>query len=174
MIKTTIAALAVAGLASAAVADGFSGYYDPANWTFNANGGDGSLDLSGVPASITIIGDDSGANLPRNTDLTIASNMTGVMSFDWSYFSIDDPGFDDGSYLINGVEFVLSDTSGQSGSISVNVNAGDIIGFRVWTSDGLFGPGELTISNFTVVPTPGALALLGLGGLAAGARRRRA
>ncbi len=59
------------------------------------------------------------------------------------------------------------------GSVSVPVAAGDIIGFRVFSVDGVFGPGTLSVSNFTApVPAPGSLALLGMGGLIAARRRR--
>jgi MYXO-CTERM domain-containing protein len=160
------AALAMTGVAQAQ----FEGYYAPENWTFYDEAG-GSLDLGGVPDYLTIIGGDS--SIAGYTTLTIAAGAAGTVEFDWSYYSIDSPGYDEGGYIYNGANYFLSDTYGESGSVSFEVGAGEEIGFYVYTSDGAYGPGELTISNFSApVPTPGALALLGLAGLASSRRRR--
>jgi hypothetical protein len=158
------AALAVTGIAQAQ----FEGYYAPEYWTFYDEAG-GYLDLSGVPDYLTIIGGD--VSVAGYTTLTIAAAGTGVFSFDWSYYSIDSPGYDEGGYIYNGGYYFLGDSSGQSGNVSFEVYEGDEIGFYVYTMDGVYGPGELTISSFVApLPAPGALALLGLAGLA---RRRR-
>lgn len=69
--KATGLGLLALGLAGAAtlstpvkalqLQQGFAGNYAPANWTFTANGGDGSVDTSGAPASITLTGNDNGS-----------------------------------------------------------------------------------------------------------------
>jgi MYXO-CTERM domain-containing protein len=160
------AALAMTGVAQAQ----FEGYYAPENWTFYDEAG-GFLDESGVPDYLTIFGGDS--SVPGYTQLTIAAGADGTFAFDWAYDSIDSPGYDEGGYIYNGGYYFLSDTYGESGSVSFEVGAGEEIGFYVYTYDGVFGPGELTISNFSApVPAPGALALLGLAGLASSRRRR--
>jgi hypothetical protein len=38
----------------------FAGAYAPANWTFTANGGDGSVNTAAAPAAITLTGNDNG------------------------------------------------------------------------------------------------------------------
>jgi MYXO-CTERM domain-containing protein len=160
------AALAMTGVAQAQ----FEGYYAPENWTFYDEAG-GFLDLGGVPDYLTVIGGDN--SLAGYTTLTIAAPIDGMVEFDWSYYSVDSPGYDEGGYILNGTYYFLADASGNSGNVSFNVSAGDEFGFYAYTFDGLFGPGELTISNFTApVPAPGALALLGLAGLASSRRRR--
>jgi hypothetical protein len=84
--------------------------------------------------------------------------------------------------LVNGVGTIplnLFPSGGttQSGTSTFNVLAGDSFGFRIATEDNTFGPGSVTISNFsapgpmapTPVPEPSAvLSLLVLGGLGAG------
>ncbi len=186
-MKTAKVFSAAAGLAVAAAAygQGFSGLFAPANWTFNANGGGGSVNTAGAPASISIIGDDGPATPGgQDTDFTIMSPIAGTWSFSWNYDPTDTGTYDSAYYLLNGVETFLADNVGpgfpnpggpnpSNGAVaSIAVNAGDVIGFRVRSADGALGAGTLTISNF-VIPAPGSLALLGLGGLVASRRRRR-
>ena len=147
----------------------FDGYYDPANWTTT---GTGSVDTSGAPSSITLIGPDAGS--AADLDFTIEVPASGNFSFNWAYNSTDSPGFDHGGWLLNGVFTELSDTSGESGSVSTPVSAGDIIGFSIISDDGLFDPGTMTITNFSgpLVPEPASLGLLGAAGLLLARRRR--
>lgn len=169
-ISALIAAAGLLAVAGAANAQ-FSGPYAPGNWSFNANGGDGSATNDG--STLTLVGNDNGFGL--DTDYTIAAAAAGTWSFDWSYFSSDTGIFDSGGYLLNGVYTELANNAGtgSSGSVSVPVNAGDIIGYRVVSLDGAFGPGTLTVKNFSApVPAPASLALLGMGGLVAARRRR--
>ncbi len=168
-ISALIAAAGLLAVAGAANAQ-FSGPYAPGNWTFNANGGDGSATNDG--STLTLVGNDNGFGL--DTDYTIAAAAAGTWSFDWSYFSSDSGTFDTGGYLLNGVYTQLAANNSQgSGSVSIPVLAGDIIGYRVFSADGVFGPGTLTVKNFSApVPAPASLALLGMGGLLAARRRR--
>jgi hypothetical protein len=157
----------------------FSGPYAPPNWTFNPNGQTGSFVNDGV--TLTLTGHNSSIfTLNVNTDYTIAAAASGTWSFDWDYASIDSSDFDDGGYLLNGLYTVLAYNDPQSGfpggpgSVSISVNAGDIIGFRVHSLDSISGPGVLTITNFVApVPAPGSLALLGLAAASGRSRRRR-
>lgn len=156
-----------------------AGVYAPDNWTFTSVPalGDGSVDTSGAPASITITGSDNGNSSEFfsnvNTDYTIAAAASGPVSFDWSYSSTD-PDFLDGfGYLLNGSFTQLADNSSQgSGSTQFNVLGGDTFGFRVFATDNDFGPGVATISNFSA-PVPGPLPLLGVGAAFGYSRRLR-
>jgi hypothetical protein len=167
----------------------FSGAYDPANWTlFNSTvplnpppgsfTGNGFVNITGAPASISLTGSD-GPNVSGaiNTDYTIAAAGAGTWSFDWSYTTLDSAsGFDPAFYLLNGTPTTLISNSATtgSGSVSITVNAGDVIGFRIRTLDNSFGPGTVTITNFVApVPAPGSLALLGLAAVSRRSRRRR-
>jgi uncharacterized protein (TIGR03382 family) len=174
-MKVSSALAACAGLAMAGAAFGqFSGPYAPANWTFNANGGDGSVDTSGAPGLIALTGNNNGFG-PIDTDYTILAAGGGTWSFSWAYQSPDSGTYDSAYYLLNGVPTFLADNGTQgNGIVSIPVALGDTIGFRVNSFDGGFGPGTLTIRDFSApVPAPGTLALAALGGAVTFRRRRR-
>jgi hypothetical protein len=156
-------------VAAGARAD-FSGYYDHSNWYLYSEG-DGYV-ANATPSTLTLVGDNSGWG--GYTDYIIAIEQDGILSFDWSYFSIDDPGFDYASYYAGGMDNFLSDASGESGSVSIAVTAGELFAFTVYSEDGWLGAGELTITNFNVepVPEPATMAVLGLGAAALVRRRR--
>lgn len=179
------AALAATLLAFSTTASAqFSGHYDPVNWTTShlpdAVIDQGSVDVSAQPNSITLFGSDTGSEIGSEIRFTTTAAAGGTFSFDWSYQTADfdgGPVQDPAGYFRNGV-FKLSVDGGafsQSGSFSLGVNAGDVIGFWVATTDNAYGPSQLTISNFSApVPEPGAAALmaLGLAGLVAWRARR--
>jgi hypothetical protein len=135
-------------LASVAVAD-FSGPYDHSLWTFDAYGGDGSA--TGDADTLVLTGDDAPGIII--TMYTIEAPGDGTFSFDWSYACTDEPGWDAGGYVVAGLLYMVSQTSGEQGSVSVPVLEGDTIGFFVDTSYGCNGPGVLTVTNFSG-PTP--------------------
>ena len=173
------------GFSMTASAD-FSGYYAPSNWLVGHapdNATDfGSVDPTGAPGSITLIGSDSGSGSASRVDFSIMAPAAGTFSFNWAYSSTDSGGafFDAAGYPKNG-QFQLTDNFGdtsQSGQLSLSVVAGEVIGFHVTTRDNGFGSASLTISNFSApVPEPAsvammALGLLGLVGVAAARRRQ--
>jgi hypothetical protein len=160
--------LAVAGAANAQ----FSGPYAPANWTLNPNAGNGTASNDGT--TLVLTGTDGANTGGQNTDYTIAAIASGTWSFDWKYSSTDVGTFDTGGYLLNGVYTQLAANNSQGGgSASIPVLAGDIIGYRVFSADGIFGEGVLSVTNFKApIPAPASLALLGMGGLVAARRRR--
>ena len=73
-------------LQAASLQLGFAGDYAPANWTFNPNGGDGAVNLIGIPAFVTVTGNDNGV-LGIFTDVTITATAGGQVSFNWDYFT---------------------------------------------------------------------------------------
>lgn len=156
----------------------FAGDYAPGNWTQTIQG-DGSIDTSGAPASITLTGaNDGGGN--QNTDFTIAAPTAGTVSFDWSYTTTDIAFYDPFGYLLNGAFTQLTDDGGssnQSGSASFSVLAGDMFGFRQNSLDSCCGRASTTISNFNgpIAPAsvPGPLPILGVGAAFAYSRRLR-
>lgn len=169
-------ALALLGAGAAQAA--FIGPYAVGNWTTTSTAG-GSVDTSGAPASITVVGPDTGSNSSQQIDFTIAAVADGIWSFDWSYSSTDSAGYDGAGWLLNGAFSLLANASGNSGSSgAINVLTGDVIGFRVYSTDDTFGPGVLTVANFDApvpAPEPTALSLFALGAVGvAAARRRRA
>ena len=179
MTVTTVSlTLAAASGASAATVFGFQGPYAPINWTLTNSNADGFVDTSGAPASISLTGGDNGSDDFGTTDYTTTAAAAGTVTFDWDYSTadIDGPFFDRFGYLLNG-SFSFLTSSPNNGTSTFNVLAGDSFGFRVYTDDNVFGPGSVTISNFSapgpVAPTPvpepsTVLSLLVLGGLGAG------
>jgi hypothetical protein len=174
-----------AGPAQAALIVGFQGPYDPVNWTLTTNGGDGSVDTSGAPGSITLVGSDTGTGNPILTDYTTLAVGDGLVSFSWDFTSADDAFWDRFGYLFDGTFTQLTDNVGgqsQSGSASFGVLAGQTFGFRVVAVDDGNGRPQSTISSFeapsgsAAVPEPGtwAAAALLAGGAAFMRWRKRA
>jgi hypothetical protein len=81
----TIAPIALAGAALGLAANPaqaltqFAGYYAPANWDQSIQG-DGSINTGGAPASIYLIGANTGRG-NKSTDFTIAAPSAGTVSF---------------------------------------------------------------------------------------------
>ncbi|MCZ8191425.1 MAG: PEP-CTERM sorting domain-containing protein [Microcystis sp. LE19-338.1B] len=185
MTVTTVSlTLAAVSSASAATVFGFQDAYDPINWTFANSNADGSVNTSGAPASISLTGGNNGTGNPGTTNYTTTAAAAGTVTFNWNYSTADalvdsfcsnlpnnfcDPFI----VLVNGVQTIPLNPSGgttQSGTSTFNVLAGDSFGFRIATADNFFGPGSVTISNFSApIPEPSTvLSLLVLGGLGTG------
>ncbi|MCB0761991.1 MAG: T9SS type A sorting domain-containing protein [Flavobacteriales bacterium] len=128
---------------------GFEGYFAPENWTLSTGGGDGSIQITAT--ELFIEGNDNGDNGVQ-TQATIACPETASYSFHWDYTTFDEDGsFYDPAYYVNGVQYQLT-TDGlfgsQSGDITLNCQAGDVIGFGIVATDGELGSAILTISDF--------------------------
>ncbi len=115
------ACAAVCGAAASAHAQ-FSGPYAPPNWTFNSNGGSGSVYTASAPVSISLTGNDNGM-IAINTDYTIAAAASGAWSFDWEYITTDKGTFDSAYHLINGVQSLLAYNSSPAHSGSAVISS---------------------------------------------------
>ena len=166
-------AMIAVGLSASANAQ-FSGYYDHANWTLTVGGDGGSTVVSADASHLLMTTGDTGSGFFSFADYWIFVESTGTISFDWTYDSLDDPGFDRGGYFLNGIYTTLSDTDGEFGSEAIAVNAGDTFGFFTESDDNLFGEGLFEVTNFNAaVPEPGTFVAVGVGLAALVARRRR-
>jgi hypothetical protein len=186
-------------LAEKANAD-FIGYYALNNFTLtNSASTDGSKATPDGGQSLVLTGGNLGGGNAGTTDLTIFADASGIVQFNFSYFSSDlsssgapfgcGLGFagpcDDAGYLLNGSFVQLADDIHQnSGHMQFSVTSGESFGFRVETMDNTGGPGILTISAFSAplvpsdtpaVPEPGTTTfLVGLTAAIVAAQRRMA
>lgn len=151
-------------------ADGVPGDFMPIGVTYDmlgpvAVGGSGSLSSQQMTLTSGNIGQRG------ITGYFATASFTGTVSVNWAFSSDDDPQYDAVGYVRNNQFLIVGNASGASGLMTFNVTAGETFGLAVITSDGTFGAGTATFTNFSYVPAPGALALLGIAG-AAGRRRR--
>ena len=140
----------------------FADYYAPANW--NKSIGNGTINTSSAPNTVSLQSSNIGSGLPGNTDFTITAPSAGTVSFDWNFTTVDPPAsYDPFGYLKNGVfTFIVNpDAGNQAGSASFSVLAGDVFGFRQRTTDDCCGSATTFITNFDgPVPVPAPLPLL--------------
>jgi len=171
----------VALAAGAAALAGWSGGAQAAYTFYDDDGGNGTL--SGTYPTFTITGSNDGSG---NEDTafyvqTYASATT--LSFTWQYESFDSGGsiYDPAGWILDGVETQLSLDGGpgttSSGSLSVDVGAGQTFGWYLHSFDSTGGPGVLAVNEDlpSAVPEPGdaAMMMAGLAALLAAARPRR-
>jgi hypothetical protein len=179
-----VRALVAASLAAAPVAASaqFAGPYGPGQAIIATSNG-GSIDTSGAPATITLVGGDDFSGVQSDQTYAFTLAASGNLSFDWSYLQNDccGPLFDPFGYTVNGVFTQLTNDGGadsQSGSENLSLVAGDIFAFDQRSLDNEFGFATTTISNFsapTGVPEPAtwAMMLLGFGAIGYSMRRNR-
>lgn len=118
----------------------------------------------GFAATLVRIGSlGSAPDSPNNGNITTVASTFGLFSDDFIGFDIyhdgatqTDTGFYSGNPLVGGTAFYTIDL--QTGSAAFMGNVG--------------GASPLNLRDFSVVPSPGSMALVGIGGLAALRRRR--
>jgi hypothetical protein len=176
---TTTLSLGAFGV-TPAHAVGFSGSYDPANFTLTNTNSNGSVNTSGAPNSIVLTGSDTAAGGAGNLKYTVTAAGAGTFGFNWNYTTVDSTFWDPFSVLINGVATQLTNSGGfqnESGTYTQAVNSGDIIGWQVATLDNTGGAPNVTISNFsapsTAVPEPFTIIGSLVGGTAALRMRKK-
>ncbi|WP_013334789.1 PEP-CTERM sorting domain-containing protein [Gloeothece verrucosa] len=151
-----------------AAAINFGNAFVSKNWTLINTNANGSIDKSHVTSGIVILtGGNNRSNSSGITDWTIPIDFSraGSVQFNWSYFTLDTPGFDSAGYLLNGnyTPLAVKDGEQSTSPVILTLKNGDVFGFRVATASNSDGPGELTIYGTyqTVVPEP--LTILGAG-----------
>ncbi len=108
----------------------------------------GFIEIGPGPA-LLLTGGDEGVS--GHTEFGIVVPFDGTLYFDWGYQSIDSDCWDLGAYVVNGLQTVLACNSQPveffKESASVALESKDEFAFRVFTQDGLHGPGTLGVSN---------------------------
>ncbi len=152
----------------------FVGDYALSNFTLTNTNADGTATTSDGGSSLTLTGGNNGSGNPGTTDFVTTADGTGLVTFDYSYSTLDFPGYDNAGYLLAGTFIQLADSDGQSGMTSFNVTQGESFGFRVGTIDNQGEPGILTVSDFAApTPEPGTMPLVFLVSAVMLAARRR-
>jgi len=150
---------------------GFTDEYDTDNWTFGTDGNGQLNDNS--PASIELVGSDEsglcisfpsteansrGVNAAQFgefgclTFFEIEVPCNGNIGFDWAWSTLDGPLFDPLGFHVNGIVTQLTDNGGaniQSDTELVAVNAGDIFGWVIDSTDDAEGESRVTIDAFS-------------------------
>jgi hypothetical protein len=129
---------------------GFFGSMDPSNWTQDLGGGNGSIAFNNN--AVTITGSNSFQITQISTYASIVAPVTGTYTFDWNYSTTEVLPFYDPGFYLNGTYYQLTADYGnieQNGSVSINVNEGDLLGFGIVTLDDVGGAATLTVTNFT-------------------------
>lgn len=163
------------------------------SFKFDAGGGDGSI--SGQFPSFTLVGNSWGKHedgqIGTYTTYSTTFSRHGVLAFEWLYTSSDENNgdfediyFDPAGYSLNGaliwLPYDLINEAGEwvgsvtSGSVSLDITAGDKFSWWVFSTDDCCGPATLQISAQYSVPEPGILALFALGIVGLAVVRRRA
>lgn len=133
---------------------GFAGPFAPGNWNTGTEGGDGSVTFT--ENQLFIVGNNDGQD-NINTFATLVVPVDGLYKFNWQY-TTSDAAFYDPAFFLNGDWTEITDgdvfTQFETGSILVSLTAGDEVGFRVTSTDGCCGNGNLVVSNFIHPGTP--------------------
>lgn len=135
----------------------------PLHWCFVDESTSGAADLTGGTAVVT--GGNAGesdATTWIEQTFTTYDTATHLVTFDWSYASIDSPGFDRAAWdlvdvgtglSVVGGPLALGSTDGDSGSeMKAFTGTGTyIIRLGTWTEDGIAGPGVSTFDDVDVL-----------------------
>ena len=141
-----------------AIQSGFAGTYAPANWTLSQSpaAANGTVNTGSAPASISMTSS-NGASGSGTTSYTITIPCNGVVSFNWSYSTVDaGPQYDVPRYSLNGGAAVIfpgfvgqsGASKTQSGVFNLAVTAGQTFSLQAFTSDNLGGACTIVISGF--------------------------
>ena len=133
--------------------NGFVGVYDPANWLVVTDDSDASVDFSADGTTLEITGSDAG----NSNSLAKACIMTQcdiTVTFDWDYSTDDEFGSEfDPAYYLNDVRIDLINDGSLTGSgtLTITVASGTLLGFGIESTDGILGAAYLDISGFSVI-----------------------
>jgi hypothetical protein len=135
---------------------GFQHAFAPANWSTVQSplSSNGSIVTSYAPFSISLISSNNLGGTPSSTNYSILMPCSGVITFNWSYTTVDGAQYDYPQYKINGGTpiifpgFATSGPSFQTGTASVVINAGETFSFMAQSADNLSGSCSIYINDF--------------------------
>jgi hypothetical protein len=134
-----------------ATTTGFIGDFAASNWTQSSSNSDGSIVFSETNVVMTSSNNGSFGSGFNQSIITIPYNTT--ISFNWLYTTFDGAQFDYPQLYLNGNIQIFngySTSSGQnqSGTYTIELQAGDQFGLRIVTTDNSGGSATVTITNF--------------------------
>jgi hypothetical protein len=138
----------------------FSGNYAPANWTTtwtDAINTNGSVDVSGAPASITLTGDDDCGGPGNNLEYSITMPFCGSISFNYVWTNLDAFGDEELYIFVNGTQVAYENTSNFGTFTSPSMQVGDVFRIQIASYSECDGAASLTMTNFSA-PTSGPIA----------------
>lgn len=146
-------------LAANGATAGFKGYFNPLHWTILEQAG-GKTSFAGDGSGLTFTGPDAGScPLGAQASAAIAIPSTGTLQFDYEYSGMDDQGTGPSAFFAvvgaSGSFQFLANTLvdvQSSGSISVDLQAGEVLlcGIISFSCGG--SSGTAAISNFVFTP----------------------
>ncbi|MEZ5045592.1 MAG: hypothetical protein R2831_01225 [Chitinophagaceae bacterium] len=147
--------VAPAGLqCTGAIQSGFAGTYAPANWTTLNSNSNATINVGSAPASISMVSS-NGLSGSGFTNYTITTPCSGILSFDWSYTTVDGATYDYPRYAINGGSYNLFPgystglgTTPQNGTVNIPVVAGQSFSLQIYSTDNVAGSCTVNITNF--------------------------
>ena len=132
------------------------------DWTFFLGSTDGSVDISGAPNTLVLNGGNNniGTGSTSATDcslngfvkacIILSSDVT--IAFDYSYTTVDGGSWDQFGVCVDGVFTSIVNTGNfAAGAYSISLLSGQEFCITQATSDGQYGNGVTTISNFNMV-----------------------
>lgn len=154
----------------------FIGPYDPVNFVLTNLNSDGFAEPR-PNGSLVITGGNNGSGTTGTTNFLVSAAGTGLVTFNFSYSSLDAVLAEVVGYMIGSSFTLLADRDGSFGPVSFAVTSGQTFGFRITTEDNQGEPGILTVSDFSAplgsaVPEPASW-LSAAAGLAATLAWRR-
>ncbi len=133
--------------------NGFVGVYDPVNWLVVTDDSDASVDFSADGTTLEITGSDAG----NSNSLAKACIMTQcdiTVTFDWDYSTddVDGAAFDPAYYLNDvRIDLINGESYAGSGTLTITVASGTLLGFGIESTDGIEGAANLDITGFSVI-----------------------
>ena len=80
----------------------------------------------------------------------IIPEQTNELGFQWTYQTNDGSWYDPPQIILNGVITKLTNESNATGSLLIQVEAGDVFAFQQYSTDSCCQPGNLTITGLTL------------------------
>ncbi len=136
------------------IQSGFAGTYAPSLWTTTLTNSNGTV--TATPPNQISMTSSNGLSGAGTTGYTITIPCSGVVTFNWSYSTVDGPQYDYPKYSINGGTGIVfpgfiaqnGASKTQSGTFNLMVTAGQTFSFQAYSADNIGGACTIVITGF--------------------------